>query len=304
MSGNKLNEDIPLVSIGLPVYNREGLIAQTLDSLLAQTFKNFELIISDNLSTDKTEEICRKYAARDSRIKYIRQEKNLGMLGNFNFVKQEAKGKYFLWTASDDMCEAQFIEVLVDELEKDSDLVLVMADLKYVSESGEFIKFNKLDTIRVSDVKDNWEKKRLTFFQYPGNKNWDCFYGLYRTEIAQNCHLPNKIRKNLVFSLEIPFLAQVAVRGKIASIDKPLKLYRYYPASSAAKEASELGFFDRFIRGVEISSELVRIALSSSLGWYAKLQLLLKTSFAASKYIISSLFIRQDRTVPSEILSP
>jgi glycosyltransferase involved in cell wall biosynthesis len=297
MSGDVLNKDMPLVSIGLPVYNREGLIAKTLDSLLAQTFKNFELVISDNLSTDKTGEICRKYAAQDSRIRYIRQEKNLGMLGNFNFVKQEAKGKYFLWTASDDMCEPQFVEALVEQLEKDPELALVMADLKYVSESGEFIKFNKLETIRVADVKNDWEKKRLTFFQYPGNKNWDCFYGLYRTEIVQKCHLPNKIRKNLVFSLEIPFLAQVAVRGKIASIDKPLKLYRYYPESSAAKEASELRFFDRFIRGMEIWSELVSIALSSSLSLYVKLQFLLKISLSASKYIISSLFVRQDRTV-------
>jgi hypothetical protein len=178
-----------------------------------------------------------------------------------------------------------------------------MADLKYVSESGEFIKFNKLESIRLADVNSDWERKRLTFFQYPGNKNWDCFYGLYRTEVAKKCHLPNKIRKNLVFSLEIPFLAQVAVRGKIASIDKPLKLYRYYPESSAAKEASELRFIDRFIRGMEIWSELVSIALSSSLSWYVKLQFLLKISLSASKYIISSLFVRQDRTVPSEILS-
>jgi glycosyltransferase involved in cell wall biosynthesis len=92
----------PLVSIGLPVYNGEMDIARALDCLLAQTFANFELIIADNASTDGTERICRAYAARDSRIRYVRHAQNLGAIANFSFVLQEAVGDYFMWAAADD----------------------------------------------------------------------------------------------------------------------------------------------------------------------------------------------------------
>ena len=163
-------QQAPTVTIGLPVYNREKFITQAIEALLAQTFTDFELIISDNASTDRTEAICRDYAARDARIRYIRQPVNLGLLGNFNYVKQEAKGKYFMWTASDDLCEPQFVEALVSQLEHDPSLALVMADLKYVSVQGEWITTNHLDTIRLADVQQNWEQKRLEFFCYPGNK--------------------------------------------------------------------------------------------------------------------------------------
>lgn len=295
---------VPTVSIGLPVYNREKFIAQTLDALLTQPFTDVEIIVSDNASTDATASICENYAARDSRIRYIRQPHNIGMLGNFNAVKQAARGKYFAWNASDDLCEPEFISTLVTELERDPELVLVMSDLKYVSESGLFIKMNELDTIRLADVQKNWPKKRLTFFQYPGNKNWDCFYGLYRTEVAHACHLPNHIRKNLVFSLEIPFLAQVAVKGKIASIARPLKVYRYYPTSSAAVEASRLKFRDRLTRGIEIWHELALIALRSRLAWPTRLRLVLKVMQSSIRYMISSLFVRQNRIVPDEKLPP
>ena len=280
---------VPTVSIGLPVYNREKFVAQTIDALLAQTFTDFELIISDNASTDRTEAICREYAARDARIRYIRQPVNLGLLGNFNYVKQEAKGKYFMWTASDDLCESQFVEALVGQLERDPSLALAMADLKYVSGQGEWITTNRLDTIRLADVQQDWEHKRLEFFRYPGNKTWDCFYGLYRTDVAQACHLPNQIRKNLVFSLEVPFLAQVAVKGKIASIAQPLKIYRYYPESSAASEAKRLSVLDRAIRGAEIWLEMVGAALGSSLSWATKLNLLAKAVHSSSTYVLQAL---------------
>ena len=279
----------PTVSIGLPVYNREKFIPQTLDALLAQTFTDFEIIISDNASTDSTEQICRDYAARDARIRYIRQPVNLGLLGNFNYVKQVATGKYFMWTASDDLCEPRFVEALVGKLEQDPSLALVMADLKYVSAQGEWITTNCLDTIRFEDVQHDWQAKRLEFFRYPGNKTWDCFYGLYRTEVAQACHLPNQIRKNLVFSLEVPFLAQVAVRGKIASIAEPLKIYRYYQDSSAASEAKRLKVYDRMIRGVEIWSEMVCAALSSPLKWSTKISLLNNAVTSSANYALKAL---------------
>ena len=104
---------LPQVSIGMPVYNGEATICEALDSLLAQTFTDFELIISDNASTDGTEAICREYAAQDARIRYVRQVANLGGAANFQFVLDEAVGEYFMWAACDDIREDGFIEKLL-----------------------------------------------------------------------------------------------------------------------------------------------------------------------------------------------
>jgi len=90
------------LSIGLPVYNGEKFIRKCLDSLLAQTFKNFEIIISDNASTDDTQKICQEYLKKDERIRYIQQEKNIGLLPNFNFVLKQAKNEFFMWIGVDD----------------------------------------------------------------------------------------------------------------------------------------------------------------------------------------------------------
>ena len=94
---------LPRVSIGMPVFNGDKFIREALDSLLAQTFTDFELIISDNASTDRTEAICREYAERDKRIRYVRQAENLGPAANFRFVLDEAVGEYFMWAAADDL---------------------------------------------------------------------------------------------------------------------------------------------------------------------------------------------------------
>jgi glycosyltransferase involved in cell wall biosynthesis len=94
--------NVPTVSIGLPVYNGERFLATSLDSLLEQTFEDFELVISDNASSDATEEICREYAARDARILYLRRETNRGAAWNFNSLVAETDGPYFQWATHDD----------------------------------------------------------------------------------------------------------------------------------------------------------------------------------------------------------
>jgi len=108
----------PLVSIGMPVYNGARYIREALDSLLGQTFTDFELIISDNASTDNTEAICREYAAKDERIRYIRQPHNLGASANFKFVLDEALGEYFMWAAHDDKWSSNYLLEAKKSLEK------------------------------------------------------------------------------------------------------------------------------------------------------------------------------------------
>lgn len=111
---SRLNlKNAPLVSIGMPVYNGERYIKEALDSLLSQTFNDFELIISDNASTDATEKICLEYADKDKRIRYIRQRQNKGPLVNFNYVLSHAKGEYFMWAAADDVWSKRWVEKLL-----------------------------------------------------------------------------------------------------------------------------------------------------------------------------------------------
>ena len=101
--------DLPLVSIGLPVYNAERHLAKALDSLLAQDYESFELIVSDNASTDSTQEICTSYAKRDSRLRYHRAEHNMGAIWNFNRVFELATGEYFMWAAHDDLRDPRYV---------------------------------------------------------------------------------------------------------------------------------------------------------------------------------------------------
>lgn len=114
----------PKVSIGLPVYNGEKYLASAIHSLLTQTYTDFELIISDNASTDSTAEICKWYAARDSRIRYHREPTNRGAAWNFTRTFELARGEYFKWQAHDDLCETTFLEKCVAVLDADASVVL------------------------------------------------------------------------------------------------------------------------------------------------------------------------------------
>jgi glycosyltransferase involved in cell wall biosynthesis len=103
-------ETTSMVSIGMPVYNGERFIRKALDSLLSQTFPDFELIISDNASTDGTERVCRDYAARDHRIRFFRHNMNRGAAANFKFVLDAARYQYFMWAAYDDKWVENYLE--------------------------------------------------------------------------------------------------------------------------------------------------------------------------------------------------
>jgi glycosyltransferase involved in cell wall biosynthesis len=100
---------MPKVSIGVPVFNGENYLAQALESILAQDFADFEVIISDNCSTDKTPEICTSFAKRDSRVKYFRNDSNIGASPNYNRTFELSRGEYFKWCAHDDRCGRAFL---------------------------------------------------------------------------------------------------------------------------------------------------------------------------------------------------
>jgi glycosyltransferase involved in cell wall biosynthesis len=130
----------PKVSIALPVYNGERYLREALDSLLAQTYRDFELIICDNASTDATAAICAHYAARDPRIRYCRHARNIGATANFNGAFALARGVYFKWAAHDDLLQPTWLERCVAALDQAPDAVLCQSLVKLVDDAGECLE--------------------------------------------------------------------------------------------------------------------------------------------------------------------
>src|SRR5262245_40416583 len=114
----------PLITIGLPCYNSERFIRQSIDSLLAQTYRDFVLLISDNASTDGTAAICQGYAAQDSRVKYTRNETNIGNPRNFNRIASLTATRYLKWSTADDFWAPTFLERALEIMERDPSIAL------------------------------------------------------------------------------------------------------------------------------------------------------------------------------------
>ena len=132
-----------LVSVGVPVYNGEKYLAETLDSLLAQSLQEFEIVISDNASTDRTPEICRSYQAKDHRIRYSRNERNIGAALNFNRLVELSRAPLFHSGACDDLYAPLFLERCVDALDRDRGLVLSYPRTTMIDEKGQPLLFDR-----------------------------------------------------------------------------------------------------------------------------------------------------------------
>ena len=126
-----------LVSIGLPTYNRSDALRKMLEIVVTQTYSNLEIIVSDNASPDaKVKEVIEEFSRKDSRIKHYRQDKNIGVLANAEFVLRQAHGEYFTWFSDDDWRSPEFIELLVEELEKNKNVDFAFCDYREVFEDG------------------------------------------------------------------------------------------------------------------------------------------------------------------------
>lgn len=130
----------PLLSIGLFVYNGEPFLKETLDSILGQTFRDFELIISDNGSTDATQQICESYGLSDPRVQYHRSATNMGAGWNIRRVFSLATGKYFKWAACDDLYDPAFLSRCIEALEADESIVVAHARTRVIDEQGAFVE--------------------------------------------------------------------------------------------------------------------------------------------------------------------
>jgi glycosyltransferase involved in cell wall biosynthesis len=230
------------LGIGLPVYNGEEHVAQQIDSLLQQTFEDFELIIGDNHSTDRTEEICRDLAARDARIRYIRRARNYGATQNANLLFGVCKARYFKFAAHDDVHAPQYLSRCIDFLEDNPDVVLchtgtVLIDkrgrpLPLDPKTGEFIDWSgrgwSLDPQerRLGSAKaheryhDILHETRLT----------SEFWGVVRRDALARTHLLRSY-----FGSDRPLLASLALLGRFHVIPEDLFYLRRHPAHATSQ---------------------------------------------------------------------
>lgn len=212
----------PRVSIGLPVSNGELYLRKALDSILAQTFEDFELIISDNNSVDATQEICSEYAARDRRIRSYRQEKNMGAAWNFNHLFQLSRGKYFKWAAHDDICAPTLLSRCVEVLDRDSSVALCYSKMSWLDSQGTSI--GKYDVTPPTD-----SPKPSQRFRYLVSVNYPTFpiFGLIRSEI---------LRKTSLFgnymNADRALLARLALHGRFHEIPEYLFFFRMHSEQS------------------------------------------------------------------------
>lgn len=228
----------PKISIGMPLYNAELFIRKSLDSILEQTFRDFELIISDNASTDSTSVICEEYSKKDKRIRYIRQKKNMGVFWNFNFVLQEAKYDYFVWIAHDDFWHPDFLKKNIEILISKSNVVCSISKVQPYGVTTENLKFASPDTVQYPNFVRNFVKKRRwalisvtfpvsglyekkirAFLKNPGSNSR--FYGLFRTNQLRECF----INKPFV-AFENAIFLNLLKMGDLFELDEVL-MYRF-----------------------------------------------------------------------------
>ena len=145
----------PRLTVGLPVYNGEKYVAASIEALLGQTYEDFELIISDNASTDATTDICLAYAKSDSRVRVIRQKRYIGLAPNHNVVRDEARGEFFKWAAADDLYGRDLLKSCVEALDRYPDVVLAHAYQAVLNADGEVTQAMEYplvtDAVRPSD---------------------------------------------------------------------------------------------------------------------------------------------------------
>jgi glycosyltransferase involved in cell wall biosynthesis len=211
----KVEQTIPRVSIGMPVHNGEQQLRQAIESLLAQTFEDFELIISDNASTDKTQMICEEYVIKDSRIRYIRQDHNQGAVENFKTVLRHSRSIYFMWAAHDDTWENNFIKFIYDHLESNKDVGLAFCWYNLVD-------VNSHKTIKTLQPNTNLHNNKA--YNYLINLlsvSVHKVYGIYRKEIL--CQAINVYHMSDFF--DVFLTSYFSVKSKISII--PSVLFNY-----------------------------------------------------------------------------
>jgi glycosyltransferase involved in cell wall biosynthesis len=217
----------PTVSIGMPVYNGANYIRGSVQSILAQDYEDFELIISDNASTDETEPICRELAATDARVRYYRNGVNVGAAGNYNKTFKLARGKFFKWAAHDDECHPTMLRCCVSVLEKAPDSVTMVYPLaELIDEQGRTLR-SPLDRIESRDPRPHRRLARLL----RRLSMCDPVFGVFRSDYLRKTRLIGSF-----FAADYVLLGELAMLGEIWEVEKVL--FRLREHSGRSMEAN------------------------------------------------------------------
>ncbi len=201
----------PLVSIGVPIFNEAAHLAMTLDSLLTQDYRNIEIVICDNASTDATPEICARTADRDPRVRVLRAEANLGATANFQRCLDEANGDFFMWAGGHDLWSSNYVSQCVAALDSHPAAVIAVPESNWIDENGQVYG----SRASVLDTRDMAPLARLLTLLWA---NMHPIYGLIRIEKLRACGpLPNYPGADLVL------LARLILEGDF--VPAPMALW-------------------------------------------------------------------------------
>lgn len=247
----------PRLSIGLPVYNGERYLAQALDSLLAQTFRDFELIICDNASTDSTAEICRRYADADPRVRYHRHPRNIGAARNFQSTLRLASAPLFKWASADDLCLPEFLERCVAALGEHPDAVLAFPSTVLIDGDGKL-----LDSYEDIDIRDDTAVARFDRV-LSTIERCNAQYGVTYTDVLRRTGGMRSYNSG-----DIVLLAELALYGKLVRLPERLFCRRMHPLASSAMDDRQRAEFYNPGHGERM--EMYRWKMAASLlavGW-------------------------------------
>lgn len=227
-----MKTEAPLVCFGLPIYNGENFVAEAIRCVLAQTFADWELIICDNCSTDRTIAICRQFAHKDSRIRLCQNSRNMGVCFNFDRAFRLSRSKYFKWVAHDDLFSPRFIETCIQELAKDEQVVAVFPRLAYVNTDGRVLRrqASELSVLGLTP------ESRVKQFMALAAQNTDFLwlqYGLIRRDVLEQSG-----SMGWYAGSDHVMLFKIALRGCIKQIEEEMFFRREHPEASTLKRGS------------------------------------------------------------------
>src|SRR4051812_15673859 len=217
-----MDSSVPSLSVGLPVYNGEAFLPAALTSLLSQQYEDFELIVSDNASTDGTEAICREFAARDPRVRYSRNETNIGAARNYNRVFELSRGKLFKWASHDDECHPSLLQRCVEVFESAPlSTVLVYSRADIIDESGA-VKMRSPDELSCLSSSPVRRLAKVVYRSWYAHPLW----GVIRSDALRRTRLMGCLEADHVL------LAELSLQGILVEI--PETLYRLRRHSRSA----------------------------------------------------------------------
>lgn len=218
----------PRVSIGLPVYNGSRYLRQAIESVLSQTWQDFELVISDNASTDQTPEICGEYAARDSRVRYYRSPLNRGITWNFRQVVLCSSGEFFMWMAHDDVLAPEYVQSCIETLQGDAGVVLCYSAALDIDEEGNKTPHHE------SPVHSDAARAHLRFRDLIRmNHMCEPIFGLIRADILKKTSIHGDFPDS-----DRCVLAELALHGRFHRISERLFLHREHGGRATRQFAS------------------------------------------------------------------